>query len=760
MAMQLTLAFLPFVTPWLFAAGAAATSVPIVIHLLNRRKFRIHRWAAMEFLLAAMRRNARRLKFQRWLLLLLRCLALLLLAAAIAQFTFNSSLLAHVLGASGRSTVVVWDDAYPMGFQPRQGGSNFHRSRRVLLTWLKGLSGGNRVAIVPASVLGRPLVSKPTLDQSLLIRLVRGRKLSDAAADLAGGLQQALQALKSVSHRTASSRVVLLTDCAAADFYQSAPGAPPEINHQLAGLVRQLRSAGVHVRVADVGRPGQSNTAMVSLKTTRPVTLVDKPIDVECTLYNSGPQAQAQIPVQFYLDNVRAGKEVVPHLGSGRRRRFTFTLTSQISVPGTHLITARIPADMLPVDNTRHLIVNAINHVPILLVDGSPAEPSLEKLGSTTWLAAALAPNGADSFFAPEVIGELELSTTALRRYRVVVLSDTAAPRKATARRLAAWVNAGGLLIIFPGPRTDAQHWNAALGASPAGLLPADLGKMMGQRRGSAAHGQKGAVNFDLTQSLNAITAPFLAAQHSGLHVGLASVRTRRYVSLTPLKGVGARVLLQFTSGRPAVVVRRKGQGAVVLWATTANTRWTDFPAEPSWLPFNYELLFQTLPRQDMSRNLLVGRTFDLAVKPAYAGAWFGPNKTTLNPHILTLGGRQRLAGGPLRYAGLYGPASSELPMVAANVDPADANIRHLSPVQVAAILGLKPRDIIENPATLARRSKTGISQAGNAGHNLLLAALLALIAEALLARAFSRYQRAAESRPPGAAGTRTGATV
>ncbi len=758
--MELTLAFLPFVTPWLFAAGAAATSIPIVIHLLNRRKFRIHRWAAMEFLLAAMRRNARRLKFQRWLLLLLRCLALLLLAAAIAQLTFNSSLLAHVLGASGRSTVVVWDDAYPMGYQPRQGGSTFQRSRQVLLTWLKGLSGNHRVAIVPASVLGRPLVAKPTLDRALLIRLVRARQLSDAAVDLSGGLQQALQAIKSVSHRTTATRVVVLTDCAATDFYRSAPGAPPEINHQLANLVRQLRAAGAHVRVADVGRQEQSNTAIVSLKTTRPVTLVDNPIEVACTLYNSGPQVQAQIPVQFYLDHVRAGKEVIPRLGSGQRRRFTFTLTGRISVPGTHLITARIPADMLPVDNTRHLIVQAMDHVPVLLVDGSPAEPSLEKLGSTAWLAAALAPNGHNSLFAPEVIGELEFSTTALRRYRVVVLSDTAAPRPATARRLAAWVDAGGLLMIFPGPRTAAQRWNAALGAAPAGLLPAVLGQVQGQRSGPASRSQAGVVHFDLTQSLNAITAPFLAAQHSGLHVGLASVRTRRYIGLRRLKGVGARVLLQFTSGQPAVVLRRKGQGAVVLWATTANTRWTDFPAEPSWLPFNYELLFHTLPRRDVSRNVLVGQIFDLAVKPAYTGRWFGPHKTTLNPRILTLGKRPRLAGGPLRYAGLYGPKSSELPMVAANVDPADANIRHLSPVRVAAILGLKPQDIIEHPTTLGRRSRAGLSQAGNAGHNLLLAALLALIAEALLARAFSRYQRATEPRPAGAMGTRTGATV
>ena len=44
---------LQFMTPWLFGAGAAAVSLPIIIHLLNRRKFKIVDWAAMEFLLEA-----------------------------------------------------------------------------------------------------------------------------------------------------------------------------------------------------------------------------------------------------------------------------------------------------------------------------------------------------------------------------------------------------------------------------------------------------------------------------------------------------------------------------------------------------------------------------------------------------------------------------------------------------------------------------------------------------------------------------------
>ncbi|HKI18359.1 MAG TPA: BatA domain-containing protein, partial [Isosphaeraceae bacterium] len=57
--------------------GLAAAAVPLVIHLLNRRKFREVSWAAMQFLLAALRKNRRRIRVEQWLLLAIRTLVVL-----------------------------------------------------------------------------------------------------------------------------------------------------------------------------------------------------------------------------------------------------------------------------------------------------------------------------------------------------------------------------------------------------------------------------------------------------------------------------------------------------------------------------------------------------------------------------------------------------------------------------------------------------------------------------------------------------------
>src|SRR4029450_7265900 len=82
--LQPLLAFWQFGSAWMLG-WAAAGLLPILIHLWSRRKFREESWAAMEFLLAAMRKNARRIQLEQWLLLAVRTAILLVLALALAD---------------------------------------------------------------------------------------------------------------------------------------------------------------------------------------------------------------------------------------------------------------------------------------------------------------------------------------------------------------------------------------------------------------------------------------------------------------------------------------------------------------------------------------------------------------------------------------------------------------------------------------------------------------------------------------------------
>ena len=125
--------------PLLYGLGAAA--VPIVIHLLNRRKFREVSWAAMQFLLAALRKNRRRIRVEQWLLLAIRTLVVLLVVTAMAKpflETFGAVI-------AGRRThrVIVLDASLSMGYTSGES-SRFDQAKALAVATCQGLAARRR----------------------------------------------------------------------------------------------------------------------------------------------------------------------------------------------------------------------------------------------------------------------------------------------------------------------------------------------------------------------------------------------------------------------------------------------------------------------------------------------------------------------------------------------------------------------------------------------------------------------------------------
>src|SRR5260221_88534 len=81
-----------FTNPLTMAAGGALVSAPIIIHLINRMRFRRIKWAAMEFILKAQKRMKRKLIIEQLILLLLRCLLIFLVGMLLARFKWFTPL--------------------------------------------------------------------------------------------------------------------------------------------------------------------------------------------------------------------------------------------------------------------------------------------------------------------------------------------------------------------------------------------------------------------------------------------------------------------------------------------------------------------------------------------------------------------------------------------------------------------------------------------------------------------------------------------
>jgi len=76
--------WLTFLNP-AFLWGALAASIPVIIHLINRRRARVVQFPTIKFVLRSERRVARKYRVKQWLLLALRTLILFLLTTALAE---------------------------------------------------------------------------------------------------------------------------------------------------------------------------------------------------------------------------------------------------------------------------------------------------------------------------------------------------------------------------------------------------------------------------------------------------------------------------------------------------------------------------------------------------------------------------------------------------------------------------------------------------------------------------------------------------
>jgi len=217
------------VNGWLLWGGLAVAS-PIIIHLLSKRRFKTVDWAAMEFLLEAERRNRRRIRLENLILLLLRCLAVLLIAMLVARvFLAPTGLAARVIESARFERIVVLDDSPSMEAQvgPR---SVFDEAKEDLVEFVRRTARqrpGDTLTLIATSRPDRPLLSGQFLSDGkddAVCRTIESLEVSDRSASFDTafvGLEEMLGTPRGNLNR----EVVVLTDFRRRDWQVPPAGA-------------------------------------------------------------------------------------------------------------------------------------------------------------------------------------------------------------------------------------------------------------------------------------------------------------------------------------------------------------------------------------------------------------------------------------------------------------------------------------------------------------------------------------------------------
>ncbi len=583
-----------FLNPFLLF-GAAAIGVPIIIHLLNKRKFDRVVWAAMRFLQVSVQKNQRRVQIEDLLLLLLRCLLITILVLALARPALKGASSSGLFGQAKVTAVVVLDNSYSMS-QTDGVNSRFERAKSALEQTIDSLPAGSSVSVILASTIADAVIPEPTYDLNLARKTIREAKLCDRGTNLLRAVDDSIDILK--KRGGLRREIYLATDGQAAGFAQL-----DEIDQSLDHVKSDIHA---HVLLCGQAETRNLSVSALSLGSDIPASGALHSFDIEVT--NWGKQEESQVRVTLAFDDQQPSAEaIIDKIGEGQSR--IVSLAAKVREEGYHTITAALTADHLPADDTRTIAFRGVKRVNVLLVDGEPGDKPRDS--EVFFLRHAMTPvpraEAPDYLVQCTTIVPSDLTAQKLDDFQVIVLANVADFDDKSLGAMTQFVRSGGGVMVFPGGNTIARFYNERMSA--AGFLPATLGDV----RGDAAD----ETHF-VKLSSQLLEHPIVAVwkdPQSG-DIGAAHF-FRRYV-LTPVDKIAAvpdsgpgKTILMFNDKTPYMVEHSLGQGRVALFASTAGTRWNDLPDHAGiFPPLMYRTVGWMVMQRDRRLNVNVGERF------------------------------------------------------------------------------------------------------------------------------------------------------
>ncbi len=569
----------------------AAAAAPIVIHLWMRHTYRESPWAAMRFLQAAIKRQARRMQLQQWLLLALRTLILLLVAVAAAK-PFLSDL-GWIGGGTRVHRVLVIDTSLSMSAVERED-SRFARAIALATEMIDASRPGESFSLVTLADPPQVRLSGPVADKSRVKAELAQLETNFGTAELPATLALVSQVIADADQRSEPfdrHEVVCLSDLGK-NTWGSVAGERQSIAHQL--------SASTELIVVDVGSDSAANLSVSQLELADAFPTAGRPITVSAVIDNHSADVARDMIVELQVDGVVSEERRVSiEAASSTAVSFTRTMPEA----GWHRFELHLPDDALRGDDREYLVANLPESVGVLCVEGRP--------GAARYLASALNPTGERSGqIVPTVISAGGLRDTRLEDFRCVLLSNVGELTASEAEQLTVYVRNGGGLGIFLGDAVNVDSYNATARRESkiTFAVPDPHLVLFGQLLASDVATRQSLLPVKLLPPVSQTTYGIdpLEYQHPIASVfrgreqsGLLSTPISRHCPLE-VTSAEAKVALALSDGSPLLVTCRLGDGMVAVCGTAASLDsidpatgqpWTLWPAWPSFLPVVRELV-------------------------------------------------------------------------------------------------------------------------------------------------------------------------
>ncbi|MEZ4699329.1 MAG: VWA domain-containing protein [Rhodothermales bacterium] len=557
----------------IFLFGLAAALLPILFHLVRRVRAKQVRFSSLMFLKMTPKEVVRRRRIKDWLLMAIRTVMLALLALVFARPFIPEERIPFFASQEARSTVVLIDQSFSMQYD------DLFDQAVAAAREIVGTAGpDDEIALIAFSDEPRQLTE---LSDDLSLH----RNVLDAAleptyrpTDFFRPIQLAQEILARARHE--SRRIVLLSD-----LQRSGWGGAFE-NWKL--------DQGVGFEVVQLGDPDRENAYVggLAVATRRVDGQVVNRFDTR--IGASGEARPAGRAMTLTLDEQVVEETTVPASTAGR-----VSFQYRPEREGLFLGAVNLADDALPADNRYYFAIDVKSRPALFGVDGSRAARN-----DVYYLERAFNQGEAALYtFSSGAVGEL--TGRALATQAIVFVSNTAslnAPQRAALR---AYLERGGSVVLSFGSESEPAGWAAA-------LTEFGVGRPTGRIQPRNTQGYPAIIGeVDLRHPIFSL----FAQASSG---AIFRPQFREYLRIVP--DSSASVVGRYDTGDPFLIEQTVGAGRLLVYTSTFNADWTDFPINELYVPFVYQLVKYALEGQERRLSFLVGEPVRLQGQPG--GIW------------------------------------------------------------------------------------------------------------------------------------------
>ena len=566
---------LSFLTP-LFLAGLIGIMVPLIIHLIRRHRGRVIPFPSLMFLRRLPVATVQRRTLRDWPLLLLRIGALLLIALAFARPVLQLGAEEDGVAADPlREVVLVVDRSWSMA-----GSERWERAMDEARDVLGSLVSPDRASLVLFDAIGRVTV-EPTLDPGRVQAALDTVRPGWGGTQIGAGLQAASGILQA-SDRS-RREIVLISDFQRRGWEDGPRDPVPE---------------GTAFLTADVGDDGLGSMIISDVTLDYSFQEGRQRVQPSARVIRQGARAPTRAEVVIEVDGQQIEAETIEMPSDGALSvPFAPITLPEEGIQGT----VRLTLEGGPATEPFRFVISPSEVLSVVLVE----DPGVLG-GEAPYLRSALDVQGGGAM----QVGTrrtASFSASELDGVDLVILNDIPLPAGEAARTLQAHVRSGGGILVASGPGSEPESWSSAWNE----FLPARPGEII--ERDPARGASLAQVDRD---------HPIFTIFEGESGSGLGAPRFFRYRRLDvpdpASDGEGnadeeqnPRVLARFDDGAAALAQRRVGAGRVLVWSSTFDNEWSDFPVHPVFLPVVREIVQFTGARRESVPYFTVGQPLD-----------------------------------------------------------------------------------------------------------------------------------------------------